>query len=80
MPKIIYEIEDGDDYIEFKTYFLEAEPAPIDMNDVPLMTEGEWIKEWGKQQFINAYKRGKRTAALEAIQEQADLIKMVTGE
>lgn len=48
---------------EFKTGFLRVHRVPVDEYGDPIMTEEEWIAEWGLRQYIRAYKEGKRQIA-----------------
>lgn len=57
MASITYKIDDGK-FNKFKKPFLIAQPVPRDTDDNPVMSENEWIKEWGLTQFKNAYRRG----------------------
>lgn len=67
MAELIYTISDTK-IIEFKEGFLKCCPVPVDVETgLPEMTENEWIKEWGKTQFLNMYKRGKRQIACEEV-------------
>lgn len=54
--------------------FLCRHPIPKDSKGVT-MTTGEWIKEWGRLQFINAIIQGKRLMAEAAIIVKSDIIK-----
>ena len=73
MAQITYIISD-DKLAEFKSGFLKHCPVPTNRNGVPIMTENAWIKEWGKQKFIWAYKKGKHLFALEQSEIEKDLI------
>ena len=60
---------------EFKQGFLKFRPnTELDENDGPKYTDAEWIKEWGRRQFMWAYKNGKSMLAQEASIAQTDLI------
>lgn len=48
-------------YSEFKKDFLREHPLPPESG----ISEDEWIKEWGRQQYIFAAERGKRRKYLE---------------
>ena len=65
MATITYTIPD-DKIAEFKIGFLKFQPVPLNENNEPIMTEPEWIKEWGRRKFIWAYKNGKHLTAQEA--------------
>lgn len=65
MASITYTIPDAK-LAEFKSGFLRIYRVPSDEYGDPSMTESEWIKEWGKRQFINAYKEGKKQIAQQA--------------
>lgn len=58
MSKITFTISE-DKFEEFKEGFLKCQPTPKDM------TDNEWIKEWGKQQYIRVYRIGKQQIARE---------------
>lgn len=58
MPNIIYTIPDAV-YEEAKDDFLTAHPVPKDENGDPLMSDGDWIKEWGRRQFVKARRNGR---------------------
>ena len=60
---------------EFKLGFLKFRPN-IELNGGGSLkyTDAQWIKEWGKRQYMWAYKNGKSTLALEASTAQTDLI------
>lgn len=65
MPGLTYTISDAK-YAEFKLGFLKLYPVPLNKDGTPTMTENEWVKERGKQWFINSYKRGKAVLHKEA--------------
>lgn len=71
--KITHTIADNK-IAEFKLGFLKFHPVPLDENSNPIMSEGAWIKEWGKRKFMSAYKNGKSLLAMEASNPQTDLI------
>jgi hypothetical protein len=62
MAQITYTIPTGK-LSEFKIGFLRCYPIPLDEHQQPIMTENEWIKEWGKRQFLKAYRSGKQQLA-----------------
>ena len=62
MPSITYTISD-EFYEEVKDDFLIAHPVPKDENGELIMSAGEWIREWGRMQFVKARKLGKRIKA-----------------
>lgn len=49
---------------EYKEGFLEHCPVPI-VDGEPIMTENEWIDAWGKDQYVNAYRNGKHSLAMQ---------------
>ncbi len=54
---------------EFKLGFLRFKPNDeLDGSGNLKYTDGQWIKEWGRRQYMWAYKNGKSTLAQEAIQ------------
>lgn len=60
---------------EFKLGFLKFKPnKELDENGDPKYTDAEWIKVWGKKQFMWAYDNGKSVLAQEASTAQTDLI------
>jgi len=62
MPSMTFTIA-PEKYAEFKGAFLLAHNVPIDTDtQMPLMTEEEWIKEWGRRQYWQAYRAGRRLA------------------
>jgi len=65
MASITFNIPD-DKLPEFKLGFLKRHPVPLDIEDNPIMIENQWIKEWGKQQYFQAYKTGKKQLAYES--------------
>lgn len=60
MAKLIYTIPD-EKLDEFKEGFLKCQPTPNDM------TDNEWIKKWGRIQFMQAYRIGKQQLAREQV-------------
>ena len=64
MASITFNIPD-DKLPEFKLGFLKRHPVPIDIGGNPTMTENQWLKQWGKQQYFQAYKTGKKQSAYE---------------
>lgn len=73
MAKITYTINDSK-LDEFKTGFFVFVPVPTDANGKPEMTENQWIRQWGKMQFLNAYKKGKMMLAHKAVKLTKDII------
>lgn len=67
MAQITFNIPDNK-LAAFKTGFLEEWPTPDGMSD------NEWIKQWGKEQYIDAYKRGVRKLATKAALIDNDII------
>ncbi|MHC4605164.1 MAG: hypothetical protein ACYS6W_17750 [Planctomycetota bacterium] len=61
---ISYEFKD-DKYINFKTAFIKVNAVPLDGEMQPIMTEDEWIEQWGYNQFMKAYEIGVRQTARE---------------
>jgi len=57
---IIFTINDLD-YLDFKINFLKEQPLPSDST----LSEDEWIKEWGRRQYLAIVERGKRKLAQE---------------
>jgi len=68
MAQITYTLPD-DKIDEFKRGFLKVYPTPEGM------TDAQWIKQWGKEQFLNAYMAGKQITANESVAIEKDLIK-----
>ncbi len=64
MASITYNIPD-EKIDQFKQGFLKYHPVPVDEEGAPKMTEVAWIKKWGQNQFISAYKAGMRQLAAE---------------
>ena len=60
---------------EFKLGFLKFKPN-IEVNEKGdlVYTDAQWIKEWGKRQYLWAYKNGKIILAQEAVNFPTDLI------
>ena len=54
--------------------FLYIHPIPKDSKGTTMSVE-EWIKEWGRLQFVNAIMQGKRLMAEAAIIVKSDIIK-----
>ena len=67
MAKLIYIIPD-EKLDEFKKGFLKCQPTPNDM------TDNEWIKKWGRIQFMQAYRIGKQQLAREQASVESELI------
>ena len=65
MPSVTYEIP-ADKFDQFKEAFFLAQPVPTDELGDPLMTENEWIKEWGLRQFKAMYRAGRKQVAIRA--------------
>lgn len=59
---------------KFKAGFLRACPVPLDDDDQPTMTEDEWIKKWGKEQFLNQYRRGVQLLKRDEVVYESDII------
>ena len=74
MAQIIYIIGNQEKLQEFKEGFLKECPIPVDKEGEPTMTALEWIKEWGKQQFLRAYLYGKTRYIEESAIVREDLI------
>ncbi|MHC4605163.1 MAG: hypothetical protein ACYS6W_17745 [Planctomycetota bacterium] len=58
MASITFTIPD-EKLTAFKLGFFKCRPVPDGM------TEGQWIREWGKQQYFKAYKVGMEEIARE---------------
>ncbi len=72
MAKITFTIDDAK-LAEFKAGFLKKHPVPIDEDtEVPEFTDNEWLKEWGKRAYINAYRTGKKKIAQDTIAPVTD--------
>jgi len=71
MASVTYTIPD-EKLTEFKLGFLKAHPVPCDDEGDPLFTDNDWIKEWGKRNFMSAYKRGKGLIMQESITPEID--------
>lgn len=56
---------------EFKAAFIRQFPVPIE--DPPL-TENEWIKKWGRIQYLRAYRNGKNLLAADAVNIDDEII------
>ena len=60
MPSITFSIA-AEDYDEFKEAFLLCQMVPVDdATGDPIMTDNQWIKEWGRRQYHDAYRLGRR--------------------
>lgn len=64
MASITFNIP-NDKLLEFKLGFLKRHPVPVDISSNPTMTENQWLKQWGKQQYFQAYQTGKKQLAYE---------------
>jgi hypothetical protein len=64
----------ADKIAEFKVGFLKACPVPVDEMGDPTMSELDWIKEWSRRQFLQAYRDGKTQLANESIVIENGLI------
>lgn len=74
MPQIIYNIP-TEKLEEFKIGFLKSSPVPIDDETGLLeMTENEWLKEWGRRMFLQAYKNGKQKLAREELEIDINIV------
>lgn len=74
MISITYSIP-NDKVEEFRAGFLKCNPIPVMLGEEqPSMTAKQWIKEWGKQQFLNAYRVGKQQMAREQMTIEDNLI------
>lgn len=62
MPSVTYTIS-SQNYPEFKAGFLASTPVPTDRSGVPLYTEDQWVKEYGRRSFYQAYVSGKNILA-----------------
>ena len=58
-------------YPEFKKDFLRERPIPPDSS----MSEDEWVKEWGRLQYLTAAERGKRIRYLEDMRMDSNIIR-----
>lgn len=67
MAQIIFDISDAK-VPAFKAGFLKEWPTPEGM------TDNQWIKQWGKEQYLNAYKRGLKTLAIEATEVDEGIV------
>jgi len=60
MPSVILTIPD-EHFAEFKAAFLIINAVPLNPSTgEPTMTDAQWIKEWGRQQYFAAYRYGRR--------------------
>ncbi len=60
---------------DFKVGFLRRIPNNEKNEDsTPMFTDNEWIKEWGKRQYLSKYKDGKQQIANEAASIDNDII------
>ena len=69
MPDFVFTIPE-DKFLEFKEAFLKENPLPIDSN----MTEDEWMREWGRNQYLAAIERGKKRLVQESISVDPSII------
>ena len=69
MAQIIFTIPD-DKIAEFKAGFLKIRPNP----EPDTYNDNQWIKEWGKRQYIETYRRGKQALAQEAASVEDNLV------
>lgn len=72
MASIIYTIPD-ELLPEFKKGFLKSCPVFIEEGELP-MSENQWIKEWGKRQFLRAYRKGIKQLAEGRVKYKEDLV------
>lgn len=62
MPSVTFTIA-AEDYVEFKEAFLLCYNVPIDRDTGdPVMADDQWIKEWGRRQYLAAYSLGRKQA------------------
>lgn len=73
MASVNYTIPDNK-LAEFKRGFLKCQTVPLDSEGNPKMSENEWIKEWGRLQFVKAYQTGIRQIAREELILEEDVI------
>jgi len=74
MAKITFTIDDNK-LEEFKSGFLKENPVPgLAPKEEKQLTEDQWIKEWGRLQYIRAYKRGKRKIAEDTMSLEQEII------
>ena len=64
--QITFTIDDSK-LAEFKEGFLARNPTPLDDEGEIQFTDNQWLKEWGKRQYIKAYTRGKGKLAEKAV-------------
>lgn len=62
MATITFTIQDAN-YDKFKRAFLKENPAPSDFN----LGVDEWVKEWGRRQYLSAMERGEYRLAEESV-------------
>lgn len=58
MVSVTYTIPD-EKFDEFKEAFIRAKPVPLDDDRNPIMSENEWIKEWGRRAMFAIFSRGR---------------------
>ena len=62
MASVTHTIED-EKYPEFLEAFLVNQPVPLDpQTSEPTMTDNQWVKEWGRIMYWNAYRHGLKRA------------------
>lgn len=60
MPSVTFTIA-AEDYAEFKEAFLLCQNVPTDSDTGdPTMSDDQWIKEWGRRQYHDAYRLGRK--------------------
>ena len=64
MAKVTFTIDDGK-LADFTEGFLKMKPIPTSEDGKPLMTEDEWISEWGRRIYFEIYRQGKQRIAEE---------------
>ena len=73
MPSVTLTIS-TDNYNEFKSGFLKERPIPLDENNQPIMSEGNWIKAVIKTFAIQTYKSGKKKIHDETFTNAGDIV------
>jgi len=76
VASITYSIPD-EKIADFKRAFLKCHPIPVDEKGNPEMTELNWIKKWGRDQFILVYKIGMRQLAADIAKIDNEIITRV---
>jgi len=72
MPSVSYSIGD-EKYADFKQNILAVHPVPIDINNDPIMSEDNWIREIGRLHFIELNFKGQRKRAIDNLNLRKDL-------